>query len=66
MQRKSKAKPSLFVAVSSLIFIKIITLKIANETWDFLEKEHEGNELMKGMKVLNLIKEFEMQRMKGV
>jgi len=43
-----------------------MTLKIANETWDFLNKEHEGNELVKCMKVLNLIKEFKMQRMKGV
>ena len=41
-----------------------MTLKTANEIWDFLKKEYEGNERVKGMQVLNLIREFEMQRMK--
>jgi 1,4-dihydroxy-2-naphthoyl-CoA synthase len=62
-QKKSKAKASLFVAVSSSIFIRIMTLKTANEIWNFLKKEYEGNERVKGMQVLNLIREFEMQRM---
>ncbi|WKA09042.1 hypothetical protein VitviT2T_026720 [Vitis vinifera] len=63
-QRKSKAKASLFAAVSSTIFTRIMTLKTANEIWNFLKKEYEGNEQVKGMQVLNLIREFEMQRMK--
>ncbi|KAL6315358.1 hypothetical protein AAG906_000464 [Vitis piasezkii] len=63
-QRKSKAKASLFAAVSSTIFTRIMTLKTANEIWNFLKKEYEGNERVKGMQVLNLIREFEMQRMK--
>ena len=63
-QRKSKAKASLFVAVSSSIFTRIMTLKTANEIWDFLKKEYEGNERVKGMEVLNLIRKFEMQRIK--
>jgi len=63
-QRKSKAKGCLFAAVSSAIFTRIITLKSAKEIWDFLKKEYEGNERVKGMQVLNLIREFEMQRMK--
>ena len=63
-QRKSKAKASLFATVSSTIFTKIMTLKTANEIWNFLKKEYEGNERVKGMQVLNLIREFEMQRMK--
>ncbi|XP_028075613.1 uncharacterized protein LOC114277860 [Camellia sinensis] len=63
-QRKSKAKASLFVAVSSSIFTRTMTLKTANEIWDFLKKEYERNERVKGMQVLNLIREFEMQRMK--
>jgi 1,4-dihydroxy-2-naphthoyl-CoA synthase len=62
-QRKSKAKASLFAAVSSSIFTRIMTLKTANKIWNFL-KEYEGNERVKGMQVLNLIREFEMQRMK--
>lgn len=62
-QRKSKAKASLFAAVSSSIFTRIMTLKTAKGIWDFL-KEYEGNEQVKGMQVLNLIREFEMQRMK--
>ncbi|XP_019071922.1 cytochrome P450 85A1 [Vitis vinifera] len=47
-QRKSKAKASLFAAVSSTIFTKIMTLKTANEIWNFLKKEYEGNERDKG------------------
>jgi hypothetical protein len=29
-----------------------------------MKKEHEGNELVKVMKILNLIREFEMQKIK--
>ena len=43
-QRKSKAKASLFIVVSSIIFTRIMTLKTANEMWNFLKKEYEGNE----------------------
>jgi hypothetical protein len=63
-QRKSKAKASLFAVVSSSIFTRIMTLKTTNEIWNFLKKEYEGNKRVKGMQVLNLIREFEMQRMK--
>ncbi|XP_052182060.1 uncharacterized protein LOC127794845 [Diospyros lotus] len=63
-QRKSKAKSCLFSAVSSTIFTRIMTLKSAKEIWDFLKQEYEGNERVKGMEVLNLIREFEMQKMK--
>ena len=59
-QRKLKAKASLFTVVSSTIFTKIMTLKTANEIWNFLKKEYEGNERVKGMQVLNLIREFEI------
>ena len=62
-QKKSKAKASLFAAISSSIFTRIMTLKTTNEIWNFLKREYEGNELVKGMQVLNLIREFEMQRM---
>nr|KYP64080.1 Retrovirus-related Pol polyprotein from transposon TNT 1-94 [Cajanus cajan] len=62
-QRKSKAKASLFAAVSPTIFNRIMTLKTAKEIWDFLKQEYEGNERVKGMQVMNLIRDFEMQRM---
>ncbi|KAH9665623.1 hypothetical protein KPL70_020385 [Citrus sinensis] len=63
-QGKSKAKATLFTAVSSTNFSRIMTLKTAKEIWDFLKQEYEGNERVKGMQVLNLILEFEMQKMK--
>ena len=61
-QKKSKAKASLFAVVSSSIFTRIMTLT-ANEIWNFLKREYEGNERVKGVQVLNLIREFEMQKM---
>ncbi|KAE8729670.1 receptor-like protein 12-like [Hibiscus syriacus] len=63
-QRKSKAKSCLFNVVSATIFTRIMTLKSAKEIWDFLKTEYEDNEKIKGMRVLNLIREYEMQRMK--
>ncbi|XP_052201452.1 uncharacterized protein LOC127807530 [Diospyros lotus] len=41
-----------------------MTLKTAKEIWDFLKKEYEGDERIKGMQKLNLIREFELQKMK--
>lgn len=41
-----------------------MTLKTTKEIWDFLKQEYKGNERVKGMQVLNLIREFEMQKMK--
>ena len=63
-QRKLKAKSYLFSAVYEAIFTRIMTLKSAKAILDFLKQEYEGNEKVKGMQVLNLIREFEMQRMK--
>jgi len=40
-----------------------MTLKTAKDIWDFL-KEYEGDEKIKGMQMLNLIEDFELQRMK--
>ena len=65
-QRKSKAKATLLAAFSSTILARIMTLKTANKIWDFLKQEYEGNEKVKGMQVLNFIREFEMQRMKRI
>jgi len=62
--RKAKAKSCLFVGVSQMIMTKIMTLKSPKEIWEYLKAEYEGNEKIRDMNVLNLIREFEMQRMK--
>jgi hypothetical protein len=62
--RKSKAKACLFSAVSSTIFTRIMNLKSAKDIWDYLEKEYQGNERTKNLQILNLIREFEMLKMK--
>ncbi|KAH9699455.1 hypothetical protein KPL71_024353 [Citrus sinensis] len=41
-----------------------MSLKSAKAIWDYLKSEYEGDERIKGMQVLNLIREFELQRMK--
>ena len=54
----------LFTIVSIVIFNIIMTIKRTKETWDFLKKEYEGSDKIKGIQVLNLVQEFEMQRLK--
>ena len=62
--RKSKAKATLFVAISEEIFTRIMHQNSTFEVWNFLITEYEGDDKVKGMQVLNLIRAFEMQRMK--
>ena len=62
--RKSKAKACLFVVVSATIFIRIMSLKSTKAIWDYLKTKYEENERIKGMQVLNLIRDFELQKMK--
>ena len=62
--RKSKARASLFVVVSKEIFTRIMTIKSAYEIWSFLKNEYEGDERIEGMQAPNLVREFEMQKMK--
>ncbi|KAG6509172.1 hypothetical protein ZIOFF_034563 [Zingiber officinale] len=62
--KKSKAKACLFAAVSATIFSRIMSLQTAKEIWDYLKSEYEGDERIRGMQVLNLICDFEMQKMK--
>ncbi|GMI71320.1 hypothetical protein HRI_000801300 [Hibiscus trionum] len=62
--RKSKARATLFAAVSSEIFLRIMTMKSTFEIWNFLKEEYEGDETVKGMTTLNLIREFELLKMK--
>ncbi|XP_055822050.1 uncharacterized protein LOC129890538 [Solanum dulcamara] len=62
--KKSNAKACLFVVVSSTVFTRIMSLKTAKEVWDYLKEEYVGDERIKGVQVLNLIREFELQNMK--
>ena len=62
--KKAKAKSCLFVGVSQTIFTRIMALKSAKAIWDYLEKEYAGDERIRSMHVLNLMREFELQRMK--
>ncbi|XP_019247526.1 PREDICTED: ABC transporter C family member 10-like isoform X3 [Nicotiana attenuata] len=62
--RKSKAKATLFAGVSATIFTRVMALKSAKEIWDYLKGEYTRDERIRGMKVLNLIREFELQKMK--
>ena len=61
--RKLKARATLFAVVSLEIFVIIMTMKLAFEVWNFL-KEYEEDERIKGMQIMNLIRKFELQKMK--
>ena len=45
-------------------FHKILTCETAKQAWDLLKQEYQGNVKTKQMQVLNLRREFEMQKMK--
>ena len=62
--RKAKAKACLFSTVSPLILTRIMQLKSAAKIWEHLREEYQGNERVRNMQVMNLIREFEMVRMK--
>ncbi|XP_014511424.1 uncharacterized protein LOC106770111 [Vigna radiata var. radiata] len=62
--KKAKTKACLFAAVSPTIFTRIMTLNSAKAIWDYLKEEYDGDDRIKGMQVLNLIRDFELQKMK--
>ncbi|KAH0679210.1 hypothetical protein KY284_020295 [Solanum tuberosum] len=62
--RKAKAKACLFSLVSPSILTRIMQMKSVAEIWEYLKKEYQGNEKVQNMQVMNLIREFEMKRMK--
>ncbi|KAK5836245.1 hypothetical protein PVK06_012019 [Gossypium arboreum] len=62
--RKAKAKSCLYASVSPAIFNRIMVFGLANEIWDYFKAEYQGDERIKSMKVLNLIREFERLQMK--
>ncbi|XP_016690648.1 uncharacterized protein [Gossypium hirsutum] len=41
-----------------------MSLKSAKEIWDYHKAEYKGDERIRGLKVLNLIRDFELQKMK--
>jgi hypothetical protein len=62
--RKAKAKSCLFAGVSQTVFTRIMTLKTAKAIWDYLKEEYAWDGRTRGMQVLNLMREFELQKMK--
>ncbi|KAL4298262.1 hypothetical protein GQ457_12G011670 [Hibiscus cannabinus] len=62
--RKAKAKACLFTTSSPTIFTRIISLKSEKEIWDYLKNEYAVDEKIRGMQVLNLVRDFELQKMK--
>ena len=62
--KKFKAKTCLYSVVSKAIFPIIIALDTTKQIWNYLKEEFHGNERTIQMQVLNLRREFEMQKMK--
>ena len=62
--KKAKVKACLFSVVSSSILTRIMSLKSSKAIWNYLKEEYEADERIRGMQVLNLIRDFEMQKMK--
>ena len=62
--RMAKAKSCLFAGVSETVFTRIMTLKTPKAIWDYLKEEYAGDERIRSMQVLNLMREFELQKMK--
>lgn len=60
---KSKAKSTLFASVTT-VFMEIMALTIPKHIWNYLKKEFSSDERIRGMNVLNLMRKFELQRMK--
>ncbi|XP_017636057.1 uncharacterized protein LOC108478146 [Gossypium arboreum] len=62
--KKAKVKSCLYVSISPAIFNRIMAFGSVKEIWDYLKAEYQGDERIKSMKVLNLIKKFERLQMK--
>jgi len=64
--KKSKAQATLLAVISQDILTRIMSIKFAFKIWTFLKKEYEGDERIKEMQVLNLVREFVMQKNEGI
>ena len=60
--KKSKAKACLFAVVSPTIFTRVMSLKTAKAIRDYLKQEYAEDERMKGMQVLNLIRDLSCKK----
>ncbi|XP_031258085.1 uncharacterized protein LOC116116133 [Pistacia vera] len=68
LHRKETAKAlralsHIHAAVTDLVFTRIMAYKNPKEAWDKLREEYMGSTTIRNMQVLNLRREFEMQRM---
>ncbi|RDY09031.1 hypothetical protein CR513_06677, partial [Mucuna pruriens] len=63
-KNKIKAKTCLFAGASQTIFTRIMTLKSTKAIWDYLREEYTRDERIQSIQVLNLMRPFELQRMK--
>lgn len=62
--KEGRALAIIHAAVHDEVFIKILNLETAKESWDKLKGEFQGSERTRRMKVLNLRREFDACRMK--
>nr|AFN88190.1 gag-pol polyprotein [Phaseolus vulgaris]AFN88205.1 gag-pol polyprotein [Phaseolus vulgaris] len=61
--KKANAKSCfLFAGVSQMILTRIMAIKSSEKIWDYLKGKYEGNKKIQGMKVLNIIREFELKK----
>ena len=63
-RRRFKAKTCNHLAISKAILTRIMVCDNAKQIWDALREEFQGNDKIKQMKVFNLIRKFELLRMK--
>ncbi|XP_021642266.2 uncharacterized protein LOC110636747 [Hevea brasiliensis] len=62
--KKYKALSYLHQAISDVIFTRIMACEIAKEAWDKLKEEIHSSDKTRQMLILNLIRDFEVLRMK--
>ncbi|XP_020243630.1 uncharacterized protein LOC109821884 [Asparagus officinalis] len=62
--KKPKALSCIHSAVSDGIFTSIMTCESPKEAWEMLKEDFKDNDQTKLMQVLNLKREFQMQKMK--
>ncbi|KAG6496746.1 hypothetical protein ZIOFF_044618 [Zingiber officinale] len=62
--RKAKVMSCLYATMPPFIFNRIMKFPTTKDIWNFLKIEYEGDDKIRGMKALNLMREFERQQMK--
>ena len=64
LAKKPKKLTYIHSTVSDAVFISIMICESPKEAWDKLKEYFEGNNQTRLMQILNLKKEFEIQKMK--